>query len=65
MVWVTACTAPWPRRTPSTTPSVAPSRPTTSASLSTNKKTSPLVTPRQRSVPNSGRRWTTEKVMVL
>jgi hypothetical protein len=65
MVWVTACTAPWPRITPSTTPSAAPNVPTSSASLSTSRKTSRRVTPRQRSVPNSGRRCTTEKVMVL
>ena len=65
MVCVTACTAPWPRITPSPRPSSEPSAPTITASPNTRTPISPRVTPRQRNVPKSGRRCTTEKVMLL
>ena len=65
MVRATRCMALCPINVPRIMPRKAPIRPTINASLSTRAKISRRVTPRQRSVPKSGRRCTTEKVMVL
>ena len=61
----TSPTAPRPIKIPIKTPRTAPINPMINASLTTIRNISWRVTPILRKVPKSGRRWTTEKVIVL